>query len=73
MAAWLLFRVLVTIPVIARTWKLIGLAGANDVASLKRLNPGGWGVIALFSSGLIQGILVLGASGRIRRLHSEAV
>lgn len=70
-AVWLLLGALVTIPVIARTWRLIGLANVDDVAALKRLNPGGWGVVALIFSGLIQGILLLGASGRIRKLDPE--
>jgi len=72
-AAWLMLGALITIPVVVRTRKLIAFANANDVAALKRLNPDGWGMLTLIFSGLVQGVLLLGASGRIRKLDAQGL
>jgi len=70
-AALLLLGVGVTVIVMSRTVRMLRAASRGDIAVLKRLNSDGWAIVALIFSGLVQGLLLLGASGAIKTLDSE--
>ncbi len=70
-AALLLLGVGFTVVVLIRTVRMLSAAGRGDVAALKQLNSVGWAIVAIIFSGLVQGLLLLGASGAIKSLDSE--
>jgi len=56
--------------VISRTWKMYSAVKNGDIATLKSLNSLGWAIVALIFSGVIPGVLLLIAHGRIEDLPS---
>ncbi|MFP3286876.1 MAG: hypothetical protein RXP86_06475 [Acidilobus sp.] len=56
--------------VISRTWKMYSAVKNGDIATLKSLNSLGWAIVALIFSGVIPGVLLLIAHGRIEGLPS---
>ncbi len=70
-AALLLLGVGFTVVVLIRTVRMLNAAGRGDVAALKQLNSVGWAIVAIIFRGLVQGLLLLGASGAIKSLDSE--
>jgi len=56
--------------VISRTWKMYSAVKNGDIATLKSLNSLGWAIVALIFSGIIPGIMLLIAHGRINDLPS---
>jgi len=61
---------IIDVVVISRTWKMYSAAKNGDIAALKSLNSLGWAIVALIFSGVIPGILLLIAHGRISDLPS---
>jgi len=59
--------------VISRTWKMYSAVKNGDIATLKSLNSLGWAIVALIFSGIIPGVLLLIAHGRIEDLPSPQV
>ena len=59
--------------VISRTWKMYSAVQNGDIATLKSLNSLGWAIVALIFSGIIPGVLLLIAHGRIEDLPSPQV
>jgi len=59
--------------VISRTWKMYSAVKNGDIATLKSLNSLGWAIVALIFSGVIPGVLLLIAHGRIEDLPSPQV
>jgi len=59
--------------VISRTWKMYSAVKKGDVVALKPLNSLGWAIAALIVSGIIPGVLLLIAHGRIEDLPSPQV
>jgi len=61
---------IIDVLVISRTWKMYSAVKNGDIATLKSLNSLGWAIVALIFSGIIPGILLLIAHGRISDLPS---
>jgi len=61
---------IIDVLVIRRTSKMHSAAKNGDIAALKSLNSLGWAIVALIFSGVIPGILLLIAHGRISDLPS---
>jgi len=66
----MLVALILNVLVIRRSWKMYSAAGNGDIAALKSLNSLGWAIVALLFSGIIPGILLLIAYGRINGLPS---
>jgi len=64
---------IIDVLVISRTWKMYSAAKKGDVVALKPLNSLGWAIAALIVSGIIPGVLLLIAHGRIEDLPSPQV
>jgi len=60
----------IDVVVISRTWKMYSAVNNGDIATLKSLNSLGWAIVALIFSGIIPGVLLLIAHGRIEDLPS---
>jgi len=69
----MLVFLIVNVMVISRTWKMYSAAEKGDVVALKPLNSLGWAIAALIVSGIIPGVLLLIAHGRIEDLPSPQV
>jgi len=61
---------IIDVLVISRTWKMYSAVKNGDIATLKSLNSLGWAIVALIFSGVIPGVLLLIAHGRIEDLPS---
>jgi len=61
---------IIDVVVISRTWKMYSAVKNGDIATLKSLNSLGWAIVALIFSGVIPGVLLLIAHGRIEDLPS---
>jgi len=61
---------IIDVLVISRTWKMYSAVKNGDIATLKSLNSIGWAIVALIFSGVIPGVLLLIAHGRIEDLPS---
>jgi len=61
---------IIDVVVISRTWKMYSAVKNGDIATLKSLNSIGWAIVALIFSGVIPGVLLLIAHGRIEDLPS---
>jgi len=61
---------IIDVLVISRTWKMYSAVKNGDIATLKSLNSLGWAIVALIFSGIIPGVLLLIAHGRIEDLPS---
>jgi hypothetical protein len=61
---------IIDVLVISRTWKMYSAVQNGDIATLKSLNSLGWAIVALIFSGIIPGVLLLIAHGRIEDLPS---
>jgi len=61
---------IIDVVVISRTWKMYSAVKNGDIATLKSLNSLGWAIVALIFSGVIPGVLLLIAHGRIEGLPS---
>jgi len=61
---------IIDVLVIRRTSKMHSAAKNGDIAALKSLNSLGWAIVALIFSGVIPGVLLLIAHGRIEDLPS---
>jgi len=61
---------IIDVVVISRTWKMYSAVKNGDIATLKSLNSLGWAIVALIFSGIIPGVLLLIAHGRIEDLPS---
>jgi len=61
---------IIDVLVISRTSKMYSAAKNGDIATLKSLNSLGWAIVALIFSGVIPGVLLLIAHGRIEDLPS---
>lgn len=61
---------IIDVVVISRTWKMYSAVKNGDIATLKSLNSLGWAIAALICSGIIPGVLLLIAHGRIENLPS---
>ncbi len=70
-AALLLVGVGFTVVVVSRTVRMLSAASKGDIVTLKQLNSDGWAIVAIIFSGLVQGLLLLGAGGVIKSLDSE--
>jgi len=66
----LLVFLIIDVLVVRRTWKMYSAAKNGDIAALKSLNSLGWAIVALILTGIIPGILLLIAYGRINDLPS---
>jgi hypothetical protein len=64
---------IIDVVVISRTWKMYSAVQNGDIATLKSLNSLGWAIVALIFSGIIPGVLLLIAHGRIEDLPSPQV
>ncbi|MFP3081332.1 MAG: hypothetical protein RXR09_07450 [Acidilobus sp.] len=64
---------IIDVVVISRTWKMYSAVKNDDIATLKSLNSLGWAIVALIFSGVIPGVLLLIAHGRIEDLPSPQV
>ncbi|MFP3265748.1 MAG: hypothetical protein RXO54_07960 [Acidilobus sp.] len=64
---------IIDVLVISRTWKMYSAVKNGDIAALKSLNSLGWAIVALIFSGVIPGVLLLIAHGRIEDLPSPQV
>jgi len=64
---------IIDVLVISRTWKMYSAVKNGDIATLKSLNSLGWAIVALIFSGVIPGVLLLIAHGRIEDLPSPQV
>jgi len=64
---------IIDVVVISRTWKMYSAVKNGDIATLKSLNSLGWAIVALIFSGIIPGVLLLIAHGRIEDLPSPQV
>ena len=64
---------IIDVLVISRTWKMYSAVKNGDIATLKSLNSLGWAIVALIFSGIIPGVLLLIAHGRIEDLPSPQV
>jgi len=64
---------IIDVVVISRTWKMYSAVKNGDIATLKSLNSLGWAIVALIFSGVIPGVLLLIAHGRIEDLPSPQV
>jgi len=69
----LLVFLIIDVLVVRRTWKMYSAAKNGDIAALKSLNSIGWAIVALIFSGVIPGVLLLIAHGRIEDLPSPQV
>jgi hypothetical protein len=65
-----LVALIINVLVVRRTWRMYSAANNGDIATLKSLNSLGWAIVALIFSGIIPGILLLIAHGRISDLPS---
>ena len=63
--SWLVFGFLCML----RTHKMRQAADRGDLARLKALNSVGWGVAAIFFSGVVPGVMLLIAAGPIKSLR----
>jgi len=61
---------IINVLVVRRTWRMYSAANNGDIATLKSLNSLGWAIVALIFSGIIPGIMLLIAHGRINDLPS---
>jgi nitrogen fixation/metabolism regulation signal transduction histidine kinase len=66
----LLVFLIINVLVVRRTWRMYSAANNGDIAALKSLNSLGWAIVALIFSGIIPGIMLLIAHGRINDLPS---
>ena len=64
---------IIDVLVISRTWKMYSAVKEGDIATLKSLNSLGWAIAALICSGIVSGVLLLIAHGRIEDLPSPQV
>jgi len=68
-----LIFLIIDVLVISRTWKMYSAVKEGDIATLKSLNSLGWAIAALICSGIVSGVLLLIAHGRIEDLPSPQV
>jgi len=61
-----------TLAVAIRTWKMLNAVNDADIATLKKLSSLGWAVVAIFSSYVVPGILLLRANDPIRSLDGQS-
>ena len=64
---------IIDVLVVRRTWNMYSAVKNGDIAALKSLNSLGWAIVALIFSGVIPGVLLLIAHGRIEDLPSPQV
>ncbi|MCI4459906.1 MAG: hypothetical protein JHC13_03295 [Acidilobus sp.] len=69
----LLVFLVIDVLVVRRSWRMYSAAKEGDIAALKSLNSLGWAIAALIFSGIIPGVLLLIAHGRIEDLPSPQV
>lgn len=60
-----------TLLVAVRTWRMLSAATKGDLATLRRFSSAGWATIAIFSSYIVTGIVLLGVNREIRALETE--
>ncbi|AMD31318.1 hypothetical protein SE86_04905 [Acidilobus sp. 7A] len=64
---------IIDVVVVRCAWKMYSAVQNGDIAALKSLNSLGWAIVALIFSGVIPGVLLLIAHGRIEDLPSPQV
>ena len=64
---------IIDVLVVRRTWNVYSAVKNGDIAALKSLNSLGWAIAALICSGIVSGVLLLIAHGRIEDLPSPQV
>jgi hypothetical protein len=69
----LLVFLVIDVLVVRRSWRIYSAAKNGDIAALKSLNSLGWAIVALIFAGVVAGVLLLIAYGRINDLPSPQV
>lgn len=60
-----------TVVLAIRTWQMLHAANSGDIPTLKRLSSAGWATVAIFSSYIATGVMLLKVNEMIRALDAE--